>query len=204
MVESKYCLHGGFNNMQEFTKQFFIDMPREQFYLWIKEHYEMLIGSAIFTKSNKLGSRLVSFAQKIHDKQKSEFVPSHTASIIEQNGMLYSFDMKPPRASIQSLTRYLLSTNDDYILVLRNFPLDTFMFSKNVGYHVGEFYAYFSALRSVFTKRQTKWVTHCSELHARMIALQGYQFPKDFDLECTPNELLMAFRNDMGDIINEL
>ena len=180
--------------MIEYNKDFFQKMDREEFYWWIKEHHEALIGSAIFTRANNFGSKLVSFAQKVHDKTKDKFIPSHTASIIEQDGILYSFDMKPPRASVTTLTRYLLSTNDDYILVLRDFPLDTFMFSKNIGYHIGEFYPYFSALRSIFTKRQTKWVTHCSELHARMLALQGYQFPKDFNLECTPNELLMAFR----------
>lgn len=194
--------------MQEYTKEFFRSMSREEFYLWIKKNYETLIGSALFTRSNKLGSRIVSWAQKIHDKEKGEFIPSHTASIIEKDGMLYCFDMKPPRASIQSLTRYLLSTDDDYLLVLRDFPLNTFMFSKEIGYHIGEFYAYFSALRSIFTKRQTKWVTHCSELHARLLALQDYQFPKDFNMECTPNELLMAFRDsqylETEDIIDEL
>lgn len=180
--------------MQEYTKEFFKNMDRDEFYLWINRNYETLIGSALFTKSNKFGAKLVSWAEKIHDKSKEEFIPSHTASIIEKDGTLYCFDMKPPRASITALTRYLLSTEDDYILVLRDFPLDTFMFSRNIAYHIGEFYAYFSALRSVFTKRQTKWVTHCSELHARQLGLQGYQFPKDFNYECTPNELLMALR----------
>lgn len=180
--------------MIEYTKDFFKNLPREDFYLWVHAHHDQLIGSAIFTKNKKFCSKLVSWAQKVHDKSKDEFIPSHTASIIEKDGLLYSFDMKPPRASITSLTRYLLSTEDDYLLLLRDFPLDTFMFSKNIGYHIGEFYAYLSALRSVFTKRQTKWVNHCSELHARQLALQGYQFPKDFNLECTPNELLMALR----------
>lgn len=195
--------------MIEYKKEFFKNMPREEFYYWINQHYEYLIGSAIFTRNKKkLGSKIVSWVQKIHDKSDEPFVPSHTASIIEQDGTLYCFDMKPPRASVTALTRYLLSTDDDYILVLRDFPLDTFMFSKNISYHIGEFYAYFSALRSVFTKRQTKWVTHCSELHARQIGLQGYQFPKDFNYECTPNELLMAFREpkhyETEDIIDEL
>lgn len=194
--------------MIEVTKEELINMPREEFYLWIHKNYETLIGSAIFTRSKSFTSKLVSWAQKVHDKTKEPFIPSHTASIIEQDGMLYCFDMKPPRASVTALTRYLLSTDDDYILVLRDFPLDTFMFSKNISYHIGEFYAYFSALRSVFTKRQTKWVTHCSELHARQIGLQGYQFPKDFNYECTPNELLMAFREprhyETEDIIDEL
>ena len=181
--------------MLEYTNDFFKNMDREEFYLWINEHYDALIGSAIFTRNKKLGSKIVSWAQKVHDKSKNAFIPSHTASIIEKDGFLYCFDMKPPRASITSLTRYLLSTDDEYILMLRDFPLNTFMFSKDIGYHIGEFYAYFSALRSIFTKRQTKWVTHCSELHARMISLQGsFEFPKDFNMECTPNELLTVFR----------
>ena len=180
--------------MEEYTKEYFKSMEREAFYLWIHVHKQQLIGSAIFTRNNKLGSRLVSWAQKIHDKSKEEFIPSHTASIIEKDGELLLFDMKPPKATVQPLTRYLLATDDEYILVLRDFPIDTTIFSQLIIYHLGEFYAYFSALRSVFTKRQTKFVTHCSELHARSLALVGYTFPSDFNMECTPNELLQYFR----------
>lgn len=180
--------------MQEFTKDDFKKMDREAFYLWIHAHFNQLIGSAVFTRNNKLGSKIVSFAEKIHDKSKDDFIPSHTASIVEQDNQLYLFDMKPPRASIQPLTRYLLATNDDYVLVLRDFGLDTRMFSLNILYHVGEFYPYLSALRSVFTKRQTKWVNHCSELHFREIQKQGYY--KDVNPEITPNELLILFRKD--------
>lgn len=178
--------------MEEFNKDFFKQMEREKFYLWIHEHKQALIGSAVFTKNNKLGSKLVSWAQKVHDKSKDEFIPSHTASIIEKDGDLYLFDMKPPKASVQPLTRYLLATDDDYVLMLRNFPLDTFMFSQNMIYHIGEFYAYLSALRSVLTKRDTKFVNHCSELHFRELQKQGlYQ---GINPEITPNELLTLFR----------
>lgn len=180
--------------MEEYTKEYFKSMEREAFYLWIHEHKQQLIGSAIFTRNNKLGSRLVSWAQKIHDKAKDDFVPSHTGSIIEKDGELLLFDMKPPKATVQPLTRYLLATDDEYVLVLRNFPIDTKIFSQLIIYHLGEFYAYFSALRSVFTKRQTKFVTHCSELHARALVLVGYTFPSNFNMECTPNELLEHFR----------
>lgn len=178
--------------MEEFTKEYFKNMEREAFYLWIHEHKQQLIGSAIFTRNNKLGSRLVSWAQRIHDKTKEKFVPSHTASIIEKDGDLLLFDMKPPKASVQPLTRYLLATDDEYILVLRDFPLDTFMFSQNMIFHIGEFYAYLSALRSVFTKRQTKWVRHCSEMHITELQKQGLYL--DINREITPNELLTLFR----------
>jgi hypothetical protein len=178
--------------MEEFTKEYFKNMEREAFYLWIHEHKQQLIGSAIFTRNNKLGSRLVSWAQRIHDKTKEKFVPSHTGSIIEKDGELLLFDMKPPKASVQPLTRYLLATDDEYILVLRDFPLDTFMFSQNMIFHIGEFYAYLSALRSVFTKRQTKWVRHCSEMHITELQKQGLYL--DINREITPNELLTLFR----------
>ena len=178
--------------MKEFTKDYFKNMEREAFYLWIHEHKQQLIGSAIFTRNNKLGSKLVSWAQKIHDKSKDDFIPSHTGSIIEKDGDLLLFDMKPPKASVQPLTRYLLATNDEYILVLRDFPLDTFMFSQNMIFHIGEFYAYFSALRSVFTKRQTKFVRHCSEMHLTELQKQGLYL--DINREITPHELLTLFR----------
>lgn len=183
--------------MQEFTKKYLQNMDREEFYVWINAHKKQLIGSAIFTKNNSLGSRIVSWAQKVHDKAKGDFIPSHTASIVEKCEELYLFDMKPPKASIQHLTRYLLSTKDDYILVLRDFELDTFMFSQNLLYHVGEFYAYLSALRSVFTKRQTKWVTHCSELHLRELQRQNLYL--SINPEITPNELLNVFRLNKTD-----
>ena len=178
--------------MQEFNKQYFQNMNREKFYLWVHLNKEQLIGSAVFTGNNSITSRLVSWAEKIHDKSDEEFIPSHTASIIEKNGQLYLFDMKPPRASIQPLTQYLLSTKDEYVLVLRDFELNTFMFSQNLLSHVGEFYAYLSAIRSVLTKRNTRFVRHCSEMHLRELQKQNKYL--SINPEITPNELLNVFR----------
>lgn len=189
--------------MEEYTKEYFKSMEREKFYLWIHEHKQALIGSAVFTRNKTWGSKIVSWAQRIHDKTKDKFVPSHTGSIIEKDGELLLFDMKPPKASVQPLTRYLLATDDEYILVLRDFPIDTTIFSQLIIYHLGEFYAYFSAIRSVFTKRQTKFVNHCSELHARSLALVGYTFPSDFNMECTPNELLQYFRKPKNLVLDK-
>lgn len=158
---------------------------------WIELNREQLIGSAIFTKQDTLTSKLVRWGERhLFAKCKSNdcFVPSHTGSIIEYDNDLYIFDMKPPRASVQSLIKYLLETDEDYILVMRNFKLNTEMFSKNLTYHIGEFYAYLSALRSVFTKRQTKWVRHCSEMHLRELQIQGLF--TDINPEITPDELL--------------
>lgn len=158
---------------------------------WIELNREQLIGSAIFTKQDTLTSKLVRWGERhLFAKCKSNdcFVPSHTGSIIEYDNDLYIFDMKPPRASVQSLIKYLLETDEDYILVMRDFKLNTEMFSKNLAYHIGEFYAYLSALRSVFTKRQTKWVRHCSEMHLRELQIQGLF--TDINPEITPDELL--------------
>ena len=178
-----------------YDKDFFRMMLRADLEKWIKDNYDNLIGSTIFTKNNSLTSKIVSWAQKIHDKSKDNFIPSHTASIVEKDGELYLFDMKPPKASIQPLFKYLYTSKDEFVLVLRNYPLDTFMFSRNLLYHVGELYPYLSAIRSVFTKRQTKWVNHCSEIYARELDRQGFKFPKGFNLECTPNELLNVLKD---------
>ena len=125
--------------MEEFTKEYFKNMEREKFYLWVHEHKQALIGSAVFTRNNTWGSKIVSFAQKIHDKAKADFIPSHVGSIIEKDGDLFLFDMKPPKASVQPLTRYLLATNDEYILVLRDYPIDKTIFIQLIIYHLGEF-----------------------------------------------------------------
>ena len=158
---------------------------------WLELNREQLIGSAIFTKQDTLTSKLVRWGERhLFAKCNSNdcFVPSHTGSIIEYDNDLYIFDMKPPRASVQSLIKYLLETDEDYVLVMRDFKLNTEMFSKNLAYHIGEFYAYLSALRSVFTKRQTKWVRHCSEMHLRELQIQGLF--TDINPEITPDELL--------------
>ena len=95
--------------------------------------------------------------------------------------------MQPPRASMTPLVDYLLHTNNDYQLLMRDFDLNTQMFSANIVFHLGEFYAYLSALRSVFTKRRTKYVRHCSEMHVTELQKQGLF--TDFNPECTPLEL---------------
>ncbi len=155
---------------------------------WISFNYERLIGSAVFTKNNSLTSKIVRWAEGWKCKEK-DFIPSHTGSIIEYDSELYIFDMKPLKARIQPLNEYLLNADEEFVLVLRDFALDTKMFSINIAEHIGEFYPYMSAIRSVFTKRQSKWRRHCSEMHARMLDLCGHKFPKGFNFECTPLEL---------------
>lgn len=166
------------------------DLSIEELDKWLEFNYERLIGSAVFTQNKSLTSKIVRWAEGWRCKDK-DFIPSHTGSIIEKDGELYLFDMKPLRASIQPLDKYLKNTSDTYALILRDFKIDTNMFSLNIAEHIGEFYPYMSAVRSVFTKRQTKWVRHCSELHLRELQKQGIL--TELNPEITPDELYHAF-----------
>lgn len=167
----------------------FENMSREAIEKWISFNRSQLIGSAVFTKNNSLTSKLVRWAESWKCKDKT-FIPSHTGSIIEKDGQICLFDMKPPRAAVQLLADYICNTKDDYCLIMRNFQIDTRMFSLNIAYHIGEFYPYLSAVRSVITKRQTKWVRHCSELHLRELQKQGIL--TKLNPEITPDELYHA------------
>ena len=171
---------------EQYDNKYFKEISLKEINKFITKNYNKLIGSAIFTKNNSLTSKIVSWFESIGDRYKI-FVPSHTGSIIEYNYTLYLFDMKPPRATMQPLADYLLKTNDEFKLVFRDFNLDTKMFSANIAYHNEELYPYLSAIRSVFTKRQSKWRTHCSELHFRELQKQGLFL--DVNPEITPAEL---------------
>lgn len=169
-----------------FDNHFFSKLNRDEIKQWIKNNYTLLIGSAIFTKNNSITSKVVRWAESWKCEDKS-FIPSHTGSIIEYNNEIYIFDMKPLRASVQPLLDYLCDTKDDYKIILRNFELDTFMFTANISEHIGQWYPYMSAVRSIFTKRNTKWQTHCSELHIRELQKQGIYL--SVNPEITPDEL---------------
>ena len=176
-------------------KSAFEGISEEELDKWLEFNKTRLIGSAIFTCQDTWTSKLVRWGERhlfAKPDEKLKFVPSHTGSIIEYMGELYIFDMKPLRASVQPLKEYLLYTDEDYCLVLRDFPLDTVMFSLNLQFHIGDWYPYMSALRSVFTKRQTKYATHCSELHCRELQKQGIY--KELNPEITPDELFQVLK----------
>lgn len=172
-----------------YTKNYFRSLSESELDYWLRTHRLRLIGSAVFTKGCGLTAKLVAWAEGWRCPDKSTFVPTHTGSIIEKNGETLIFDMKPPKARTQNLKKYLLSTKEDFVLILRDAKIDTKMFVRNLLNEVGRGYPYMSAIRSVFTKRETKWNCHCSELHARELQLCGYEFDASFKLECTPDEL---------------
>ena len=170
-------------------------LPIDQIDQWINFNEERLIGSAIFTMNNSLTSKIVRWAESWRNKE-TEFIPSHTGSIVKYKNNLYVFDMKPPRAKKTLLIDYLKNTEDTYALVLRGFVLNGEMFSANILEHEGEWYPYMSAIRSVFTKRESKWRRHCSELHLRELQKQGLF--QNTNPEITPDELyhILADKND--------
>lgn len=187
--------------MQEvFKNEFFKEKTRSEIRKWINANKGKLVGSAIFTKGQSYTANIVAWAEGWKCPQKSSFRPSHTGSIIEQNGELLIFDMKPPKASVQNLEKYLWTTNESFEILLRDFELDTMMFSANLLSEVGRGYPYMSAIRSVFSKRETKWNCHCSELHLRELQKQGLYL--DVNGEITPDELLHIMENSEGS--NEL
>lgn len=162
-------------------------LPKEELITTIKSIKDKLIGSAIFSNNNSITSKVVQFFENLIFKKKG-FTPSHTGSIIEYNNDIYLFDMKPLKAKIQLLSDYILNTKDNFVLVLKDFDIDNRMFSLNISNHIGEFYPFLSAIRSICSKKQSKWRTHCSELHLRELQLQGLF--KDINPEITPLELL--------------
>lgn len=177
-----------------YYKQDFVGMSQLEIEMWIKFNYQRLIGSAIFTKSNSVVSKIVQWAERWRNKE-DRFVPSHTGSLVEKNGYIYIMDVKPPKNTVQPLSYYLAYTEEDYAIVMRDFDIDTKLFSLNILERVGEWYPIMSAVRSVFTKRKTAYKSHCSEHHARTLQRLGYEFPKEFNLECTPDELFQYFIN---------
>lgn len=168
-------------------KSAFKNLTSDQIDGWLQVNKEQLIGSAIFTRNNSLTSKIVRWGEKLKTKCKG-FVPSHTGAIIEYMNDLYIFDVKPLRSKVQLLKDYLLYTNEDYILIIRDFELDTKMFSLNCIYHIGDFYPFMSAIRSVLTKRQTKNAKHCSEFILREWQKQGLF--TNINAEISPDELL--------------
>lgn len=173
-----------------FYKSFFQHLTREQIQEWLKKNKKNLVGSAIFTKGTGLTAKVVTWAEGWHCPDKNGFCPSHTGSIVERDGKLLIFDMKPLKASTQDLERYIWLTKENFVIILRDFELDADMFSKTILEHEGQGYPYMSAVRSVFTKRQTKWNCHCSELHLRKLQLQGVL--QSLNPEITPDELMHA------------
>ena len=170
-----------------YDRQYFENMSTREIEEWIIENKKELVGSAIFTANNSFTSKIVRWAENWGNKNKKEFTPSHTGSIVKENSEIVVFDMKPIRAKTTPLLDYLIFTNDDFVIIINDFKLNKKIFSNDILEYVGRFYPYMSAVRSIFNKRNTKWARHCSEIHLR--ALQKQDIYSGINPEITPEEL---------------
>lgn len=167
----------------------FEGMTKEQIEKWIDLKKERFVGSAVFTSNKSTISKLVRWAEN-RGKEKHSFVPSHVGSVVMQDGKVYIFDMKPPKATKTLLSEYIYNTKDEFVIVLRDFMLDTQMFSANILEYEGRLYPYLSAIRSICKLIPSKWARHCSELHLRELQKQGLF--TELNPEITPLELYLA------------
>lgn len=153
---------------------------------WIRLNYVQLQGSTIFTRNDKLTSKVVSKVEAVKCPDK-EFIPSHTGAFFQYGSDIYCFDMKPPRAKITLLAEYLTNTEDDFVILLRDYELDLRIWNVDYKKKIGTFYPYISAVLSAFVKWQSPKFNHCSELVLRELQKQGLY--TDFHPEITPDEL---------------
>lgn len=165
----------------------FKDMTKEQLTQYCGLNEYGLVGSAIFVKNKSLMSKIISkvCAGKAQSK---DFVPSHIGSLILCGGHVYLFDMKPPKPTLTRLDEYLATTKDEYMLVMRNFALDTEKFSLDILSRLNNKYGYLSAIQSAF-----KWLwyplrEHCSEIHLKALQAQGL-FKEHSANATTPEDL---------------
>lgn len=157
-----------------------------------------LIGSALFTKNKSFISKVVSWVCKGKAKNQ-KFIPSHVGSIVLAGGHVYLFDMKPPKPTLTRLDKYLATTKDEYLLVMRNFALNTETFSINIINRMNERYGYLSAIQSAFKYLWYPLREHCSEIHLKELQAQGL-FNAYNANKTTPEDLKEILLNYSGDI----
>lgn len=107
--------------------------------------------------------------------------------------------MKPPKPTLTKFEDYLANTKDEYLLVMRNFELDTETFSLGILSRVNQRYGYLSAIQSAFKYLWYPLREHCSEIHLKELQKQGL-FKEEDANETTPEdlkEILLAYKGDL-------
>lgn len=159
------------------TKKYLRSLSRPRLSKWISYNFNNLIGGATFTIGK---TPIVPIIQHFTKKySKSNFTPAHTGSIIACGGLLYVFNMTPPKSNIVELMDYILSdTDEDFRIIYRgeNFELDTKAYSEYLHTKVGQKYGYLSALECISPLRKIlfNFSEHCSEIHVKALQRQGY------------------------------
>lgn len=176
----------------------FKDMTEEQIKQFCILREFGLIGSAVFVKNKSFISKMVSWVCSGKAETK-DFVPSHVGSLILVGGHVYIFDMKPPRPTLTRFDDYLINSQDEFMLVMRNFAINTEAFSLEVLKRYNKPYGYLSAIQSAFKYMRWGFKEHCSEIHLKALQAQGL-FTKYDANETTPEDLkeILFHYDDMG------
>lgn len=175
----------------------FAGMTKEEITNFCGLNEYQLVGSALFAKNKSVVSKVVSWVCK--GKAKDEkFIPSHVGSIVLTGGHLYLFDMKPPKPTLTRLDKYLATTKDEYLLVMRNFALDIETFSVNIIQRMNKRYGYLSAIQSAFKFLWWGLREHCSEIHLKELQAQGL-FKAYNANKTTPEDLKEILLNYKGE-----
>lgn len=181
--------------VQVYCNADFRNMTEEQLSQFCMKNDYQLVGSALFVKNKAFVSKLISWVCSGKAKDKT-FVPSHVGSLILCGGHIYLFDMKPPVPTLTRLDKYLASSKDEYILVMRNFGLDIEKFSLGIVGRMNKKYGYLSAIQSAFKYLWWGFREHCSEIHLKELQEQGL-FKKYDANQTTPEdlkEILFAYK----------
>lgn len=174
----------------------FKDMTKEQLTQFCVLNEFQLVGSAVFVKNKALISKLISWVCSGKAEDKS-FIPSHVGSLILCGGHVYLFDMKPPKPTLTRFDEYLANSKDEYMVIMRNFGLDTEKFSLGIVQRMNNKYGYLSALQSAFKYLWWGLREHCSEIHLKELQVQGLF--KDFSAnQTTPEDLKEILLNYKG------
>lgn len=171
----------------------FQGLKKEQIEKWLTLYKHRLIGSAVFVKGSGIIAELIQKVCSSKAENKS-FIPSHVGSLIEIGGQIYLFDMKPPRGTIRPFDEYILNSKDEFMLVMRDFELDTEKFSADICARVNKSYGYLSAIQSAFKYLWWGYKEHCSEIHLKELQEQGLFESYDAN-ETTPEDLLNILLN---------
>lgn len=179
----------------------FENMTKEQLEQFCILREFALVGSAVFVKNKAFISKIISWVC-LGKAESKDFVPSHVGSLILAGGHVYLFDMKPPRPTLTRFDEYLANTKDEFILVMRNFYLDTEKFSLEILKRYNKPYGYLSAIQSAFKYLWWGFKEHCSEIHLKALQAQGLF--KEYDAnKTTPEDLkeILLKYDEIGGVV---
>lgn len=161
---------------------------------FVEQNKNTLVGSAVFVKNAAFISKLISWvcSGKAQDKN---FIPSHVGSLVMVGGQVYLFDMKPPKPTLTHFVDYLKNTKDEFLLVMRDFKLDTEAFSLEIVNRMNKRYGYLSAIQSAFKYMYYGFREHCSEIHLKALQAQGLFWGYDAN-KTTPEDLKEILLNE--------